>query len=515
MPKNTKMFSNTEALQRGNDRAKWKQEMTLNYFRGANYRKETGFGFDFRDMYSLIPLIVDMSSVIDQPEEVQKEYFISELKQIEDAFVFSKGPVPGMPDPERIKPYLRRMYETIATNYDIDWDNEASIDNLFCSILAQQAIGTMVEKFPRQVFELYPTKEESARLDNISLTSYANISNLRNMIAKTNPDLLRNIRASAVNSESHGSNVESELNLAFSKATMDGSNIAVIDPSKSQITKMHFLGDKFSVNDLTPLDPTDPTSVTKYTSEEADIHYLDFMLNVAGKTINEYSVTNSVTNGNASKQAEFLFINGKSVQELIEETQQQNENMNSYQAKMAVGKMLREAMTDGKSIVTLMRPTLTPEGKVSFRHQEVKVDLDKLNKIERYEKHNAFRRALDYVGLWKLKPKFASNDARDAMQAEMKNQAEYKNAIKSAEDKFIRDYNETAKSQATHNNFLKAFPEITREENVNENQLEVNEPEQVRESIVVNEVIEAERNIAREPMDEALDKSLNLNDIVK
>ena len=59
------------------------------------------------------------------------------------------------------------------------------------------------------------------------------------------------------------------------------------------------------------------------------------------------------------------------------------------------------------------------------------------------------------------------------------------------------------------------FPEITREENVNENQLEVNDPEQIRESIVVNEVIEAERNIAREPMDEALDKSLNLNDIVK
>ena len=49
MPNNVR-FSNEDALRRGYERAKWKQDVTLEYFRNSNYKKDSGFGFDFRDM---------------------------------------------------------------------------------------------------------------------------------------------------------------------------------------------------------------------------------------------------------------------------------------------------------------------------------------------------------------------------------------------------------------------------------------------------------------------------------
>jgi hypothetical protein len=77
MSKNTVMLSNEAALREGNARAVWKRELTLEYFRNVKYNINQVAPFDHRDMYSLIPLLVDISSVANEPEDVKKEYFLA------------------------------------------------------------------------------------------------------------------------------------------------------------------------------------------------------------------------------------------------------------------------------------------------------------------------------------------------------------------------------------------------------------------------------------------------------
>ena len=152
------------------------------------------------------------------------------------------------------------------------------------------------------------------------------------------------------------------------------------------------------------------------------------------------------------------------------------------------GTVLRDALCAG-SVISVMRPNMLPGGKIAFSYQELKVNLDALNKFERDEKHNAFRRALDYLKIWKIKPKYPSNAQRDAMQAERKMSTEYQQSIKAAEKKFIDTYNKNSQEKRAAENekqmkskkpvqkdkLYQAFPEVSnaaddmaRDENINE-----------------------------------------------
>ena len=89
--------------------------------------------------------------------------------------------------------------------------------------------------------------------------------------------------------------------------------------------------------------------------------------------------------------------------------------------------------------------------------------------------------------------------------------------MKAAEEKFVKAYNAVAAARQPGDKFLNAFPEITLEENVNENQLDANalEQEPVRESIVVNEVVEQIDNAPVEPVKDDLSKSLQIDGAAK
>ena len=506
---NTQIFSNQEALQTGNNRAAWKLQTTLDYFAETKYSKDNSRGFDFRDMYTLIPLIIDISEVDNAPEETKKEYYINRLKEIEDAFVFSEGAGGVKPDPERIKPYIRRLYESIATNYDIDWDNEMSIDNLFCSILAMQAIGTMLEKFPREIIELYPTQDTAKRLDLISVNNYINLSRFKDLVAEFNPELLSNLNLSTQSTRSHATVLTAELNLAFANATASESNVALLDPESSQITKMLFLEDSFSIRSILPLEPDEPNSFGEYTSDEAASNLFNDVTTTYAKTINEYGVTNAAKDLDPDMPMNLLLINGKPAREIFDEAMR-NANDDRQAAMISAGKTLRTALLDGKSVVSLMRPTLTEDGRVSFKHQELKVDLNKLNRIERNEKHNIFRRALDYIGIWKIPPKFASNEQRDAMQTAEKNTTKYQNAIKAAERGFINTYNENASKPEANSKFFKAFPSINAMENENPIM-----QEDYRQSVIIEDEIENNANVPTSEINEEQERTLHHNNITK
>ena len=171
--------------------------------------------------------------------------------------------------------------------------------------------------------------------------------------------------------------------------------------------------------------------------------------------------------------------------------------------------MLTGALTDGKSIVTMMQVVTAKGGKTEFRHQEVKVDLDQLNKVDRAEtNYSLFRRFLDWAHIWKIE-RFKTNDARDAAQEKLRNSKEFKDALRAAEDKFIHRYNgdEVQKYIADRKPALAgAIPKIVRAEELEkENQLN-SEPDRMPLGAID---LEPNKTVSTEPKHEEKDKTLS------
>ena len=98
------------------------------------------------------------------------------------------------------------------------------------------------------------------------------------------------------------------------------------------------------------------------------------------------------------------------------------------------------------------------------------MDFDKLNAAERAN-HNIFRRALDFIGIWKIPLPLVSNKERDAAWEKQVESEEYKAAMKAAEDKFITRFNEEAKKPHKDRTVFDAIPEIKRADKVEEKEL--------------------------------------------
>ena len=527
MPKNTKMFSNKAALDEGYNRVVWKNALVKDYFSKVNYSLSHASSFDHREISRLISLIVDMGPVEGQTEEAQREYFNEQIRDIEQNFILSN-------DINTKLPYIRRLYERAATTNDIDWDNPAEIDNLLCSVAAQQMLGTVMERMTAEVMAVFNTKDEVTRLDNISISNYANMMNMQNYLLRHDRRINEGIEVGANDTESYNSRIATAIFLPFAEATKNGSNVVNIDPSKVDVLKKHFLGDEFEIHYDEPVNPNDPENKEvfhmTYNSNDTSKDFLTSLFSVWSGTVNELLAVRETYP--EQERNKLLFINGRTVFDLVSE-KIQKDGMTSQQANIAVGKMLRDAMTDGRSIVSLMRPTLIEGGQMSFVHQEVKIDLDALNKMERNEKHNVFRRALDFVGIWKIKPKFSSNQEREAQQQIMRADETYKQAFKNAENEFIDTFNsksretreaeqkEVARRAATNNKkpvarnmVFQLFPEVRAVENVNENVNEINnnaldnEPARVQLPPIM-EVIE-EEDIAFGQIIDDDNKSLNM-----
>ena len=500
MPKNTNMLSNESALREGFARAAWKRQICLEYFRKVSYNVSEITPFDERDLHSLIPLLVDISSVIDKSEDEKKAYFLAQLQIIERDFVLTK-------DPSTRLPYLRRMYEEVRTDYDIDWDDPAQIDHLVCSTASQQMIATMGVKMPQELCSLYPTMDAAKRLDSISMKNFINMRKFQNAISRFDPDLNRQMGLGGVNNECPNTKIQDDITLAFAKAYDDGSNVAMLDPTAvSEYTKKLLLGDDIEEDYIDQYD-----AEAHFDRNSAIEEFICRCTSVSMQTVNEFMTTELYSS--FDDKYKFLFINGKSANELVSE-KMKRENMNASSAKRAVGEMVRAALLDGESIVSLMRPVVLEGGKVSFSHQEIKVDLDKLNKIEREEKHNIFRRILHAIGI-RIPNKYPSNKARERNQEALKGNSQYQATMKTAEKNFITAYNqhslktrekemeserkaqqEGKNNAVAKNKFLNAFPEITNAIPDSEldivNQSIYNDTEKVRLTTIMEDLKEDE-----------------------
>jgi hypothetical protein len=202
-----------------------------------------------------------------------------------------------------------------------------------------------------------------------------------------------------------------------------------------------------------------------------------------------------------------LFINGKSVRDTIRELNE-DKGHSVFEARVIAGKMLTGALTDGKSIVTMMQVVTAKGGKTEFRHQEVKVDLDQLNKVDRAEtNYSLFRRFLDWAHIWKIQ-RFKSNDARDAAQEKLRSSEKFQKALREAEDKFINRYNSDEIQDKITRNYpalAEVIPKIVRAEEFEKNNQIENNPSRIP---LGNIELESNKNVKIEPKPELQDKTL-------
>lgn len=532
MPKkNTKMFSNVEALREGARRAAWKSQKTREYFSKAAYRLDRAVNFDHRDVYSMGVLLIDISSVANASDSEQLTYFESKLKEIERDVVLTK-------DHSTRNPYFKRIYEETATSIDIDWDDPAQIDHLFSSILAQQMLGTIIEWLPREVSSLFPTKEDAEWLDNVNIENFVNLRKFHNLLGRHHPDLCKMVGLGAKDQEEPGYNILDEIVNPMMEAYRKKSNVIVLDPGASEVATKHFLDIDFNITTVKHTDPDDPefVEVSEFNSDDAAERYLLEACSLGARTANEHILTHSYSKGDKDKRLNLLFINGKTAAELVAEKRKAIGDVPGAKSKAtaAVGRMLRDAMVDGKSVITIMRPKLVHGNKIDFIYQELKVDMDKLNDLERTQKHNIFRRALDVVGIAKIPKKFSSNADRDERQAEFKNSIEYKKMLKNAENKFISTYNENAqkvikeqkakalegKPYAAKDRLMEAIPVVVAANGVDETEYERNymaqnsNPNRVR-MFAIKEAMEEDEYDVAPKIEEDESKSLNIGEISK
>ena len=461
--KNTKMFSNREALEAGIQRALWKIEIGKDYFYNTvKYKIADEAFFDHREAHTVAALLIDISSVADQPENVKKDFYLAALKRFEQEFVRSK-------DPQTKHRFMEELCGGLATSIDIDWNDAAAIDHIICSLKAQQAPGTTAEKVPFEIFSPYTTKEAVQRLEGISIRNLSRVQKCANALAAKYRNLGKLIKHT--DCEYPGYRLRMDIAERIQEGMDNGTNVISIDPTASRIMKDYFLDNQFDVVTEKP-DPVNEGEIETTHCTEQDVmqDFMEGIYEVSKSCINEQRLVGGYLQ--KGKRSDLLSIDGKTMTEIINEKKEALGD--PHAALVAAGETLRAALRDGKSVVSLMRANILAGGKVAFTHQEVKVDLDKLNKLERKENYSAFRRALDLFKIYKIKPKYPSNAQRDENQNRVKSGLEYTRWKKDAEKKFIDTYNEISKEkraeederakkygEAARDKMFQAFPEIS------------------------------------------------------
>jgi hypothetical protein len=157
----------------------------------------------------------------------------------------------------------------------------------------------------------------------------------------------------------------------------------------------------------------------------------------------------------------------------------------------------------------MMRVVTAAGGKTEFSHQEIKIDLDKLNQVDKKEtNYSRFRRFLDRVRIWKIQ-RFKSNDARDAAQEKLRSSEKFQKALREAEDKFINRYNsDEVQDKLTRANpaLAEVIPKIVRAEEFEKNKQIENNPDRIP---LGNIELEPNKTVHLEPKHVHQDKTLS------
>ena len=442
---NTNILKNREAFNRALENAMWKLQRSSEF----SATMPQIVGLDTRNLNDLAILLIDLNEV---PTESREAYFDAELKKLADAF-YTLDPNTGRPYPHLIKPVIEKTFKKIALNTNIDWDNEAQIENVICTIKASQAVATLAYDFKNEFLELYPTVEDKARTDAISGFAYLVYNEVGTVMLQKDIDFPYEFMVGVRHFDHFSFAVEHEVANEVFKADMKGGAEIAIDPTNNELTKKCFF--------KTPFTASCRDGAIEYSDEEYLVDYMGMLGLTYNKTSVEQLMVSRVKSGSGEEfnEHDLVSINGRSVHDIIKEKVANGASRD--QATVEAAKMFRDALTDGESVVNLMRVSFNKQGEVSFRYQDVKLDLDKLNAAYRKEHYGFFRRFLDKIGFWKIPARFASNKVRDARVADAKKNTQYQEALQATENKFIDTYNQIAPTK-DEREMLKFIPKITR-----------------------------------------------------
>ena len=505
MPKN--YFKNHEAfwqaVRKAADMQRW-AEATQN-----RLGKNPAMSYDQRNLYSLAMLVIDLDNI---PEADQEGYFISEYEKMHSVFDTAHPDTPNKPDPEAIKPYIKKMYDNVLTDLSvIDYNDPKQIQKVLFTMLSTQMLATMVQDFPNECMELYPTREDKKRIDAISAKAYGVQLEARVIMSYEGlDDVGKHFRTIGPNKqESTAQMLQSELIHTVFDSTLRGNDLIEIDPTKSELASKFFLKKPFEVQDNIG------GEIEPFTDEDYGKYYAEHLADSLMNTSFEYLLfIPSATASDTMSERDVLLINGKPMQKLSEELR--NSGLNYDDANKAVGKALRDALLQGDP-VTLVSSSYTNDGKLAFHNKDIRVDLDKLNALDRAE-HNIFRRALDKVGLWPIPKKYPTNEARDAKLAAIlaDPNSEHQKEVKAIENEYIRSYNSLNRNKSSYKGCANVITTLVRDEAAVANQPgeRVNDNEVKREPIVgIN--LNAEKELPVEPSKKADEKVIKTETLAK
>ena len=471
--------------------------------------KNPAIPYDQRNLYALAMLAIDLDNI---PEAEQEGYYTAEYERMHSAFSTPHPDTPNKPDPEAIKPYIQMMYDNVVTDLSaIDYNDPKQIKKVLFTMLSTQMLATMVVDFPKECMELSPTHEDKKRIDAISAKAFGVQLEARVIMSYEGLDEVGNyfMTMGSHKQESTAQMLQSELIHTVFDSALNGNDLIVIDPAKSELASKFFLKKPFEVrNNL-------GGQIVPFTDEDYGKYYAEHLADSIMNTSFEYLLFNpSATESDTMSQRDILLINGKPMQKLLKELR--DSGLNYDDADKAVGKALRDALLQGDP-VTLVSSTYTNDGKLAFHNKDLRLDLDKLNALDRAN-YNIFRRALDKVGLWTIPKKYPTNEARDAKLTAVLSDPNsiHQKEVKAIENEYIRSFNTLNRSKSALKGCATVIESITRDEAVNVNQPinAVLESNAQREPLLGID-LESDRELPVEPIKDADEKVIKTEPLAK
>jgi hypothetical protein len=484
----------------------WKAAEKFRTLHEAGLAKKSELGihikFDDRNLLPLACLMIDTSGI---PEDKQVEYFVAEYEKIHKAFDTPGPNDPQRPDPEKIKPYIKAMFDKIVTDLDtIDYNNERDIIRVLNTMYATQMIATMVKDFPKEAMEVFPTIEERKKADTISSKAFALQLDARVKMSYEGLDDIGDYHNQFGKNATKdpAQTLQAKIFHTVADSMLKSDNRIIIDPTEDELASQFFLGESFTVSQDIGSGPMDFTE--KDYSQYFGSHFADSKMN----SVFEYSIYSEAETPNAFQQGDVLMINGRPYRELVDEVAA-TRKLGYYGNRGVVGDMMREALLNGDP-VTLISSSFDENGKIKFENRDIRIDLDKLNELDRQQNYSWIRRVLDTIGIWSIPKQFPTNKARDAKLSGIfaDPNSTHSKALKAQEDKIISLFN----SKKHLSGISQVLGKISRDEVTNEKDVSQNKDlsDQNREKL---ENIELDTNLNTEnaKVSDPVEPTLNKN----
>ena len=426
--------------------------------------KNPNIKYDRRNLYSLILLTLDLSDI---PENQQESYLIAEYEKMHSAFETPDPKIPTRSDPEKVKPYIKKMFDsiTITDLSTVDFNDTKQIQKIIHTMLSTQMLATMVKDYPSEAMELYPTHEDKMRIDVLSSKAYALHLEARVEMSYAGLDGIGEYFNKTLGGKARKSTAEllqATLNNKVFDTYLSGTDTVMLDPAADELSTRFFMNESFSVTNDLGNGPED------FTQDDYAKFYVEHLAGSMLNTSFEYQVVKpAIANSSKLEESDLLIINGKPLGQLLNDYKAQGYGWPDKE-KLA-GHFLREALLKGEP-VTLITTSFTKDGEIRFNNKDIKLDLDKIDVArlnqEHFDSYHPFRQWLHKIGLFPIRSPYLTNEQRDKKQAKMKNsfRPSHQRKIKELEKEIVKAYNGIDRSRSSPSGCARDIVHLTRVE---------------------------------------------------